>query len=107
MFLQVANPITVFPFKFSNVHDGTVLPRRPPFTIHVLICENVGVGSVYNFSALFQAQQAGQKAVNCQRQEEDNALSTGQVPIAIALLQHIKDETKELSSLEPEEVGPY
>jgi tyrosinase len=94
----------VFPLASVDDHNRFALGGSP-FTIHIFIGEGMIVGNVYNFSA--QSQITPEGCDNCLRQEEARTLSTGQVPITNALLHELEDDTKSLTTLEPEEVGKY
>ena len=70
------------------------------------------IGSVYNFSAPSSATGSGPSGCgNCQKQEQEHALCTGQVIITDPLVEHIQREITsggmQLRSLDREEVVEY
>lgn len=81
--------------------------RGLPFTVNIFI-GNTRVGQVYNFSTPLEAvDDSGRSCENCHKQQESQAIATGQVLITNALLKDIKDDGKPLESLRPAEVEAY
>lgn len=79
------------------------------FTITIYVGDgpDSDVGSIFNFSTASSQTGLDHGCANCRQQEDSNALATGQVPISIVLLRDLLDPTKELSSLEPDDVAAY
>jgi Tyosinase C-terminal domain len=66
------------------------------------------LGSVYTFSSGLEREGNTVACQNCRSQQQNAALSTGQIPINSALLTHARDENiPELESLLPEAVENY
>ncbi|KAK6543666.1 hypothetical protein TWF694_000404 [Orbilia ellipsospora] len=88
-----------------------------PFTIHIFIGdfnpdsrtwmkEKSRVGGIYNFVAGVQRQD-GSNCSNCEQQQHDHTIVTGQVSLTTALLDDVEDPNNHLNSLIPEEIIPY
>ncbi|EPS38104.1 hypothetical protein H072_8125 [Dactylellina haptotyla CBS 200.50] len=88
-----------------------------PFTIHIFIgdfnpdpktwmWDKNRVGGVFNFAAGVQRSD-GSACSNCEQQQEDHTIVTGQVSLTTALLDDVEDPANGLNSLIPEEVIPY
>ena len=69
---------------------------------------NTRAGQVYNFSTPLEAADDNTRSCkNCHKQQESQAIATGQVLITNALLKDIQDDGKPLESLRPAEVEAY
>ncbi|KZS89008.1 hypothetical protein SISNIDRAFT_238434 [Sistotremastrum niveocremeum HHB9708] len=93
-----------------NVKYERFALKGEAFTVQIYIDQNE-VGQVYNFSSPLRAIGGPVPCENCQEQQNNHAVATGEVPITAALLHIHKNpgqySSGNLASLRTQDVKPY